>query len=296
MRIGRLGLATALAIWGANSPLAAQQPTPLPAPLPPRAEQPAPANTCDPLCRPGFLCREGQCISACNPPCPGGQRCSPNAQCVIDAPPAEAQAPAYQQPLYASPEPEPPMPRFLTGAERHDGFMLRFTLGFGAGISTIDPEASDTLKLTGASGTFGVDIGGALDENLVLHGRLASFQIVDPNLSVNGDDVGGTNDLTATAYLIGPAISYYFMPANVYITAAVGLSWLTLEYMGDQSDPTDVGIGLNFDVGKEWWVSYNWGLGIAARFWWSHMKDSSSGIDSNVTFTGVALLFSATYQ
>lgn len=32
-------------------------------------------GTCDPPCRSGFFCRQGQCTSLCNPPCPAGQRC-----------------------------------------------------------------------------------------------------------------------------------------------------------------------------------------------------------------------------
>jgi hypothetical protein len=40
---------------------------------------------CNPLCRSGFVCVSGTCVSACNPPCPTGQVCTEvggNASCV----------------------------------------------------------------------------------------------------------------------------------------------------------------------------------------------------------------------
>jgi hypothetical protein len=45
---------------------------------------------CVPPCREGFLCHQGACISACNPECPPGERCTADARCVADAPPPPA--------------------------------------------------------------------------------------------------------------------------------------------------------------------------------------------------------------
>jgi hypothetical protein len=39
---------------------------------------------CAPECRPGFVCVEGKCVSACNPPCPDGYSCNTDLQCVVD--------------------------------------------------------------------------------------------------------------------------------------------------------------------------------------------------------------------
>jgi len=49
--------------------------------------QPA-SGECFPACRPGFLCHQGQCVSACNPPCGPGTLCSPQAECVSACNPA----------------------------------------------------------------------------------------------------------------------------------------------------------------------------------------------------------------
>jgi hypothetical protein len=45
-------------------------------PAPPAAEP-----ACFPACRSGFTCHEGQCVSLCNPPCAGGERCLASGEC-----------------------------------------------------------------------------------------------------------------------------------------------------------------------------------------------------------------------
>ncbi len=41
----------------------------------------APAETCFPACRDGFVCAGGECVEACNPPCGLGYACSASATC-----------------------------------------------------------------------------------------------------------------------------------------------------------------------------------------------------------------------
>ncbi len=45
----------------------------------------APAEkSCVPACRTGYVCVEGRCVSACNPPCEKGQRCTAKGECERD--------------------------------------------------------------------------------------------------------------------------------------------------------------------------------------------------------------------
>lgn len=84
----------------------------------------AQTTDCFPPCRSGFVCHNGTCVSVCNPPCPEGERCTPEGECVpkdapATVPPAPEQAtspaPAYfpvQTPppsvLQSTPEPATP--------------------------------------------------------------------------------------------------------------------------------------------------------------------------------------------
>ena len=68
MRAGLLALA-ALALAGCDS-----------SPISPDAG----AATCEPACRDGFTCLRGECVSACNPPCGAGERCTGAGMCLPD--------------------------------------------------------------------------------------------------------------------------------------------------------------------------------------------------------------------
>jgi hypothetical protein len=209
-------------------------------------------------------------------------------------PPAAARAPVFP-PGSAPPTMPPPNP----GKERHDGFMLRLALGFG-GASMKEKLSTSVAGVTsdqisGVSGSFSVDVGGAVSDELVIHARLADFVIVNPTVKVAGM-TSTAKDTTFGALLFGPAVSYYIMPANVYLTGAIGLSWLRYTNQNGDSAATDIGPGINVDIGKEWWVSDNWGLGVAARFWYTHVSGKDASIDYKDDFIGAGVLFSATYQ
>src|SRR5687767_12034919 len=57
---------------------------------------------CFPACREGYLCSQGQCISACNPACEAGLVCNAAAQCIPAATSAPA-APESPRAVEASP-------------------------------------------------------------------------------------------------------------------------------------------------------------------------------------------------
>ncbi|MDB4975948.1 MAG: hypothetical protein JWN48_4289 [Myxococcaceae bacterium] len=65
----------------------------------------APNDQCVPLCRSGYTCLSGQCVSACNPICPANQTCTPAGQCVPGAPanPSEPEAEPAAGPAAAAP-------------------------------------------------------------------------------------------------------------------------------------------------------------------------------------------------
>ncbi len=48
----------------------------------------AQAQNCAPDCREGYVCIQGKCVSACNPPCDEGERCAADGQCVAETEPA----------------------------------------------------------------------------------------------------------------------------------------------------------------------------------------------------------------
>lgn len=243
------------------------------------------AVECVPGCRSGFVCLQGACISACNPPCAAGERCTATGECIIPqraAPPLVEELDDYQ------------------GTREHDGFMVRLTLGLG--VSLLHEEGfignrAFSADYSGLGYASSLDIGASLVENLVLHARLAILDIT--SASPDGESDYVDTGLSLNAGLFAPAITYYVMPINIYLTGAIGLCVMNFFHEdSDDASSTAFGLGVNLDIGKEWWIANAWGLGLAGRLWYSRNSDSDEelGLEAVDDLLSFALLFSVTYQ
>lgn len=247
-----------------------------------------------PACREGYTCVEGQCVSACNPPCNAGERCVDGMRCE-----AYRQYPTGTAPVYYAPPPAQRAPR--PGARKHDGFMLRLSLGLGAGAAAYE-NGSEDVVLSGFSPSFAIDAGASPIENLVLHARIATFLLdgATADLSIDGDnDPDFNEDYDGESYgtwLFGPAVTYYVMPINLYFTGVFGLSGFTGDDGIRDDDESELGWGANIDIGKEWWLGSSWGLGAAGRVWLGMIPDQSITNDVDIFTTNFSVLFSATFQ
>jgi hypothetical protein len=181
--------------------------------------------------------------------------------------------------------------------------MLRFTIGLGGSYLREDgyiDYREYSVTYSGFSLASSFDIGGAPVENLVLHARVGVLDLGRPDVSEDNDVLDFSHVPSVNVGLFAAAVTTYFMPANVYITGAVGLSVLTFRYEdSSDSSSTELGVGLNLDVGKEWWVGDQWGLGVAGRVWYSHNAvgdEESEPLSAVDNLVSVSVLFSTTYQ
>lgn len=177
---------------------------------------------------------------------------------------------------------EPAPSHEARGQHEHDGFYLRFHAGFG---HTAVSEGE--LRVAGPSGAFAFSIGGAVAEDLILFGHLTASSMQRPTFSY-GDhrfEIDGSVEVGG----IGVGLAYYFMPANLYVSGALLATRLELsDDHGTTLAESKTGGGIELAVGKEWWVSDNWGLGLAGRV-------MMASIDGTRTVSP-ALVFSATYN
>jgi hypothetical protein len=274
-------------------PPAATEPPPLEQALPP--PPPSYQTACVPECRSGFVCMQGQCVSACNPPCDAGQMCTADRMCIANP---EARPPRMFPEDMPTPPPDPT-------AERHDGFFLRLTLGFGSnhfdarapeggGVDALG-EIANHAKFSGFATHFSFDIGASPIDNLVIAFRLQFATTGEPNQTLDGAHVSPPNDSSIDATLVGPSFTYYFMPIDIYATAAIGWAAINLD---DGTDRRSTGsdFGFTFDLGKEFWVGDQWGLGAAVRFNWTSIDNTEHHVPAEYEYFGWGILFSATYQ
>lgn len=183
------------------------------------------------------------------------------------------------------------------GYHTHDGFFLRMTAGagFGGFIASGSTQGPGNMTVKdpnfyGPGGGGSLSIGGAVVDNLILHLDMWGYG----SANSNDDD----KDLREAVGLWSPSfgVTYYFMPANVYLTGSVGPAILSYSMNSDRHDDHEYevgyGLALTGSVGKEWWVSDNWGLGIAVQGVYAFAK----GDDLTFNTGGGLLLFSATYN
>ncbi|HEX3904594.1 MAG TPA: hypothetical protein VH853_17290 [Polyangia bacterium] len=212
-------------------------------------------------------------------------------------PPGYAPGYAPPPPGYAPGYPPPQPPGFMPAPMEptHDGVYVRMHIG--GGFTSISGQNSygETVTLSGPSVSLGVAVGGGIAPNLALFGNLFVSLISQPDLMENGADLGnGQGNSSAGLVGFGAGLVYYFQPINLYLSGALSAVEMQIDDTnGDMAYESDVGLGFQGMIGKEWWVSPHWGLGLAGELIGASMKDKN---DSSITWTGGAfnLVFSAT--
>jgi len=144
-----------------------------------------------------------------------------------------------------------------------------------------------------------IAIGSAVASNFILAADLFGATITGPTRTQDGKDVGtASEDVTFDVSGIGVSATYYIMPSNMYVSAGAGMAMNTVELDGKAVGETGTGWGVNAMLGKEWWVSDNWGLGVAGQVIYASVPDEDKDNDKTYTVNTMAfgVLFSATYN
>jgi len=194
-------------------------------------------------------------------------------------PPAAA---AYYPPPVAGPTP---------GSHTHDGFYFRYNAGPGYLFNSA-PQAGSTLKVSGVGFSGSLALGAVIADNLALYGQIVGAILSNPTVEFDGQsDTADGLDVNLAG--IGPGIAYYFA-GNSYLAGTIALTQLTARTSRSRVIDSEAGFGATLAGGKEWWVSDNWGLGIAGQILFASMKEKDA--DYRWSSLSLAVLFSATYN
>jgi hypothetical protein len=185
------------------------------------------------------------------------------------------------------------------GYHKHDGLYLRFLLGFGSlkfSESPVFTNGTGIFSATGAAGFFAFHLGLALAENIILYGAMNSYAASNPDYTLNGASIPTTDSSTIGISSYGGGLILYIESLNAYIGADIGTA-TTRFTVGSVKANSKSGLGINVQLGKEWWVSKNWGLGAALFYHYSSMDDDVTGnVIPRITNNVFGLAFSATYN
>jgi hypothetical protein len=172
--------------------------------------------------------------------------------------------------------------------DHHNGLFAR--VGAGVGGLAADDEDNDAT-LSGGAGLLSIDLGGALQPDLALHGRLSINSVFEPNLSSSssGEDFGDLDDTSLRFTLLGGGLTYY-LPSNIYLTGVVGYSRAAFELDGFEYD-TLSGVGFSGDIGYEWEIAEEWGVDIGGRLELHNVR----GDGQELSTASLGLLLSVTH-
>ena len=178
------------------------------------------------------------------------------------------------------------------GRHEHDGFYLRFQLGGGYTQATV---VGEDFAIKGTGYGFNAEFGGAPVRNLILFGKLYGTSAPNPDIEVGDITIEGQDDdVSQNIGAVGAGVADYIMPANVYVSGALTFAQLTVSEDGDTVAESDLGGALHLGVGKEWWVSDNWGLGLGAELALGRVPEKNDSSKWNVV--NAMLLLSATFN
>ena len=197
---------------------------------------------------------------------------------------------------------------------KHLGFFFRTQLGIGAANISTDDKINNKVDYNSdflRSSFFNIMVGGAIVNNLIMYAglnNLSSKVVYKPKSASNncGYDVFYNNELKdcyGNYNLLGLSlgITYYFMPVNIFISGDLRYS------IGDlQSDSVNSyfsynynnGMGVSFQVGKEWYINYYSGIGVALFYERSLLSSEAINgrVQGKATSNQYGILFTSTYN
>ena len=187
----------------------------------------------------------------------------------------------------------------MAESHTHDGFFLNLALGFGYQSFTYDAnKATYDMEANGVSSEFDLKLGGAIAPNTLLHATILGVTNTgEIEGKRDGKKVTSTSDRSEGLSLLGIGVTYY-LPENIFFSGTIGLAAFNLQDNTDKDNDitgqTENGFGVQLAVGKEWWVSDNWGLGVSAALTYGAAADKDDMGDASAY--GINILFSATFN
>lgn len=178
------------------------------------------------------------------------------------------------------------------GYHEHDGFFLQMDLGLGSQKSSAS-LVSNSWDLSGTGSTFSLVLGGAVAPNLILGGHLWAVGASQPTFKRNGNTLQSYNDDAASLGAFGLNVTYYLMPYNVYFQATPSVAAVSMKQAGVKWDSKS-GFAIRIAVGKEWWLSDNWGLGLDLQY--AHASTDMKDVPVTFATNWFGLALSATYN
>ena len=183
---------------------------------------------------------------------------------------------------------------------QHKGFYLSLGAGPVFGKVTDDVSGSGgsySLDMSGTGAVFDFKIGGAIKENLILHATIISNTMAGPTItSSNSSSIKANDNLNVGEAMFGAGLTYYLMPVNVFFSGSLGIGNFSIMDNTNSANnvSTQRGFSMQLKVGKEWWVSKKWGLGVGFTYGKTSLtNEPGGGISEKMNSNRFGIVFNA---
>jgi hypothetical protein len=182
------------------------------------------------------------------------------------------------------------------GAESHEGLYINASLGVGWLHTESHGKNGGELVVSGRGTPLALSIGYVFAKNLVLSWDYCYLHVGHPSL---GDDYSSVGIVNLGWEGTGPGARLY-LPLNTFVGGSLLLSKVRI----NNGNPDDSRYGLRWDseygitgrvsLGKEFWATDNWGLGLVGEALFGRLP----GHDNWPTFStrGFSLMASSTFN
>jgi len=169
-----------------------------------------------------------------------------------------------------------------TGTTWHDGLALRLSAGLGYWYTNFGHEppmaagAATASSFSATATTLGAAIESSVSSDLSVFGEVLASLASNPTAK-NPWGYENTWDGTYGLVSIGPGVAYDFDRLNLYASGTLTVTRL----FGKATDGRQ-GLGANAAIGKEWWASAHWGIGLVAALQFALADDELRGITTSL--------------
>jgi hypothetical protein len=127
-------------------------------------------------------------------------------------------------------------------------------------MSVAAPIGTDA-RYRGVASLGAIHVGATVQDKALAGLQLWGAALLNPTFTSAGASQPSGVNLYAVG--LGPELTLYLSPSNLYATAAAGVTWLTVQG-ADGSARSRPGLGARFAAGHEWWLGRRWGIGLSA--------------------------------
>jgi hypothetical protein len=154
--------------------------------------------------------------------------------------------------------PPPGQPMLPAGYHQHDGFFAH--LAAGVVLVRASTSRNGTASATGRG--IHLAFGGSVAPNLILFAE-PSILWAD-GLGIESPIYGAVTSASVLSLGLGQGLAYYVEPLNLYLSGTFTYSAIVIRTSSsDNGSANGSGFGARFAVGKEWWTSTDWAVGLA---------------------------------